>query len=221
MTATTVPPAPVARRLRPPSWRDRRLVLGVLLVAGSIAVGATVVSRADDTQPVYAASHPLMPGQVLTSSDVHVVRVQLGAQRARYLAADRAVRSGSVVIRSVQDGELVPTSAIGNRQSVTSRPVAVVVPAGSADGLRAGSLVDVWVAAKGTDQQSYAEPHVVVSGAEVVSISSEGGVLSNSSDATVRLLLTDDLVPQVLSAVDNGARIDLVPVPGSVPRGGS
>jgi hypothetical protein len=95
------------------------------------------------------------------------------------------------------------------------------VPAGSADGLRAGSLVDVWVAAKGTDQQSYAEPHVVVSGAEVVSISSEGGVLSNSSDATVRLLLTDDLVPQVLSSVDNGARIDLVPVPGSVPRGGS
>ena len=60
-----------------------------------------------------------------------------------------------------------------------------------------------------------------MSGAEVVAVSSEGGVLSSSSDATVRLLLTDDLVPQVLSAVDNGARIDLVPVPGSVPRGGS
>jgi hypothetical protein len=34
-------------------------------------------------------------------------------------------------------------------------------------------------------------------------------------------LLTNDLVAQVLSAVDNGDRVNVVPVPGSVPRGGS
>jgi hypothetical protein len=61
----------------------------------------------------------------------------------------------------------------------------------------------------------------VVSSAEVVSVSSGGGVLSSSTETSVRLLLTNDQVPQLLSAVDNGARIDLVPVPGSVPRGGS
>ena len=152
-----------------------------------------------------------MPGQPLTAGDVHVVRVQLGRQSGRYLAADRSLAGGAVVIRSVQAGELVPTSAIGDRAAVTSRPVAVVVSAGSVDGLRPGSLVDVWVAAKGDRRRRrYAEPKVVVSAAEVVSVSSGGGVLSSATDATVRLLLADELVPQVLSAVDNGARIDLV-----------
>jgi hypothetical protein len=216
-----LPPAPVARRLRPPSWRDRRLLAGVVLVLASVAAGVAVVGRADTTQPMYAASHALVPGQQLTAADVHAVRVRLGGQAGRYLPAGRAIAAGSIVIRGVQDGELVPLSAVGGQQSVTSRPVAVVVPSSSVDGLRAGSLVDVWVATKGTAAQAYDEPRVVVSSAEVVSVSSGGGALSSSTDASVRLLLTNDLVPQLLSAVDNGARIDLVPVPGSVPRGGS
>jgi hypothetical protein len=219
-----LPPAPVARRLRPPSWRDRRLLAGVVLVLASVACGVAVVGQADTTEPMYAASHALVPGQQLTSADVHAVRVRLGRQAGRYLPAGRSIAAGSVVIRGVQDGELVPVSAVGGQQAVTSRPVAVVVPAVSADGLRTGSLVDVWVAAKGTAAQSaqtYDEPKIVVSSAEVVSVSSGGGVLSSSTETSVRLLLTNDLVPQLLSAVDNGARIDLVPVPGSVPRGGS
>lgn len=215
------PPAPLARRLRPPGWRDRRLLVGIALVLASVAVGVAVVGRADDTHPVYAAARALVPGQRLTADDLHVVRVQLGPQSGRYLSADRSLAGGAVVIRSVLSGELVPSSAIGDQAAVTSRPVAVVVPAGSVDGLRPGSLVDVWVAAKGVEADAYLEPKTLVSAAEVVSVTSGGGVLASSTDATVRLLLADELVPQLLSAVDNGARVNLVAVPGSVPRGGS
>jgi hypothetical protein len=215
------PPVTVARRLRPPSWRDRRLLLGVVLVLASVAVGAAAVGRADTTRPMYAASHPLVSGQSLTAADLQAVRVQLGRQSGRYLAASDPLPAGSVVLRSVQTGELVPVSAIGGEQSVTTRPVAVPVTSASTQGLRPGSLVDVWVADRGTQPQTFESPTSLVSAAEVVSVVTGGGVLSGSSDATVRLLVTDALVPQVLSAVDNGARIDLVPVPGSVPRGGS
>jgi hypothetical protein len=215
------PPAPVARRLRPPSWRDRRLVVGIVLVLGSVALGATVVGQADETEPVYAASHALLPGQSLAAGDVHVVRVQLGGEAARYLPARRGLDPGQVVIRSVQDGELVPTSALGAQDAVTTRPVAVPVPAGAIEGLRPGSLVDVWIATKGADARGFAEPEPVVKGAEVATVSTGGGVLASSSEATIRLLLTSDLVARVLSAVDNGDRVNVVPVPGSVPRGGS
>jgi hypothetical protein len=147
--------------------------------------------------------------------------VQLAGQRGRYLAATATPEPGAVVIRSVQAGELVPTSAIGPPAAVTSRPVAVPVPAGAAHGLRPGSLVDVWVAAKGPVAGSFAEPTALVRAAEVVSVGSGSGVLSAASDVTVRLLLADDLVPRMLAAIDNGARVDVVPVPGSVPGGGS
>jgi hypothetical protein len=149
------------------------------------------------------------------------VQVQLAGQAGRYLDARRALPAGSVVIRSVLGGELVPLSAVGGRSAVTSRPVAIPVSAGAVDGLRPGALVDVWVARKGTEAQTFDAPKALVSGAEVVSVTAGGGVLASSSDATIRLLLTNDLVAEALSAIDNGARIDVVPVPGSVPRGGS
>lgn len=214
-------PEPVASRLRLPGWRDRRLVVGVALVLGSVALGATVVGRADDTTPVYAAGHALMPGQALTAGDLRVVRVRLGGQTGRYLEARRHPAPGSVLLRSVLAGELVPRSAVGDRAAVLSRPVAVPVSVGSADGLAAGALVDLWVATKGSAPGAFEPPTALVRGAEVAWVTSGGGVLSGSTEATVRLLLTDDLVPQVLSALANGARLDVVPVPGSVPRGGS
>src|SRR5690242_3396447 len=48
-------PAPVAARLRRPGWRDPRLLSGVALVAGAVALGSWVVSSAQHTVPVYVA----------------------------------------------------------------------------------------------------------------------------------------------------------------------
>jgi Chaperone for flagella basal body P-ring formation len=211
-----------ARRLRPPRWRDRRLVVGVVLVLASVALGAAVIGRADTTSPMYAARHTLTPGQRLTTGDVRVVRVRLGRQASYYLDPSRLRAAGAVVVRSIQAGELVPASAVGPPETVTARPVAVPVPAAAVEGLRAGSLVDVWIARKDTGGQTFQVPEPVARSAEVVSVAKGGGVLGGSSgDTTIRLLLSGDLVARVLSAVDNGDRVNVVPVPGSVPGTGS
>ena len=215
------PPIPSANRLRPPSWRDKRLLVGLVLVLGSVVLGAAVVARADDTEPMYAASHVLVPGQALTAADVHLVRVQLGAQSGHYLSAGRALAGGRVVVHAVAPGELVPVTAVGSQDDVDLRPVPVPIVAGSADGVKAGSVVDVWVAQVGKSPSSYAPPTKMVTAAEVAAVSDRGGVLSTGSTTTISLLLSEPLIPEVLAAVDNGARISLVPAPGSVPRGGS
>jgi len=56
-------PKPTAARLRKPSWRDSRLVVGLVLVLLSMAIGAKVIASADDTVPMYAAAAALVPGQ--------------------------------------------------------------------------------------------------------------------------------------------------------------
>ena len=93
-------PTPTASRLRSPSWRDTRLLVGVLLVLVSTVLGSVVVARADDRVPVYAAKGQVAPGQRLTESDVVRVDVLLGdgaaglparrpAGRRRHLGAAR------------------------------------------------------------------------------------------------------------------------------------
>ena len=82
-------PRPTAARLQRPSWRDVRLVVGVVLVLLAVTLGAVVVAAADDTTPVYAVTAGQVPGQVVTQQDVRRVDVRLGADLGAYVAAAR------------------------------------------------------------------------------------------------------------------------------------
>jgi len=209
-----------ARRLRPPSWRDPRLLVGLLLVLGSVVAGGWVVRSADHTVPVYAARHPLTPGQALAVADLTVVRVRLGPAADRYLRVvpGSVPGSGSVVLRAVPAGELVARSAVGDMAQVDLRPVAVPVEPEVAQRLAAGVLVDVWVAARRGDRaDSFVAPRMVASGVQIAAATTQHGALGSSTSSAVHLLLGPELVPALIEAVDNQARITLVPVPATLP----
>ena len=53
---------PRATRSRPPGWRNPRLLLGIVLVAGSVVLGARLLAAADDTVAVWAVSADLPDG---------------------------------------------------------------------------------------------------------------------------------------------------------------
>ena len=85
-------PAPVAPRLRRPGWRDPRLLAGVAMVAGSVALGSWAVRSAQSTVPVYVARTALVPGDRVEPGALLVQDVQLGAvDLGGYLRADRAL----------------------------------------------------------------------------------------------------------------------------------
>lgn len=46
-----------APRLRPPGWRDPRLLTGIVLVAMSVALGSWLVASAGRTVPVLSLIH--------------------------------------------------------------------------------------------------------------------------------------------------------------------
>ncbi|WP_377643847.1 hypothetical protein [Oryzobacter terrae] len=214
-------PTPTASRLRRPSWRDSRLVVGVLLVLVSTVLGALVVARADDRVPVWAARGQVAPGQQLTESDLVRVDVLLGDGAASYLAADSPLPERTFALRDLRPGELVPASAVGGPDRVDVQQVALLVDTTSASTLARGSVVDVYVnrptAGTTVGTPTYAGPERALEGVAVARVAGEDAVLGGATDTrAVHVMVPRADVQGLVADVDAGARITLVPVPGGV-----
>ena len=179
---------PVPRRVRPPRWLDLRLVLGVLLVLGSVLLGARVVTAADATVPVWSAAGDLAAGTVLTSADLVSVDVRLDSAAGAYLAATTQPE-GRTLARSVRAGELVPRASLEEPAELVQ--LALPVQAGYVPpGLVRGQVVDVYAVADPTVGASGpSDVSLVVGAAPVQAISGRAeGVLSTAT-TTVQVVV--------------------------------
>src|SRR3954451_1927034 len=84
---------PRAQRSRRPGWRNPRLILGLLLVAASVVVGARLRAAADDTVGVWVLARDLPAGATIDSGDLQRRQVRFpDAETADgYVAADDAL----------------------------------------------------------------------------------------------------------------------------------
>ena len=209
---------PTAKRLQRPSWRDTRLLVGVILALLATALGAKVIASADDTTAMYAAAQTLKPGDRLTVDNLVRVDVQLGDRGPVYLSALTGLAPDRFALREIPRGELVPVGAVGGQSEVGVQPVTISVDANSTTALKVGSVVDVWVSERdlSTTQERYLDAKLTI---ERVSI---GGVPSDqsrfgaaASTAAVQVLVPRAQVQAVIAASDKRSRFTLVPVPGS------
>lgn len=206
--AAPLPPGPTPRRLRPPSWLDLRLVLGVLLVLGSVLLGARVVGSADATVPVWAAAGDLAAGTELTADDLVAVDVRLDDAASAYLST-RTRPEGSTLSRAVRAGELLPGSAL--EQPAALVQVALPVQAGYVPPrLDRGDLVDVYAVADpalGATTGTGGEVTLVVEQATVQALSGR----------TDGVLATPTTTVQVVVSVAEGDADDLLAAIGGRP----
>jgi hypothetical protein len=203
-SAAEVLPGPTPRRIRPPRWLDLRLVLGVLLVLGSVLLGARVVGAADATVPVWAAAGDLAAGTELTAGDLRAVDVRLGDTAGSYLST-ATQPDGRTLARAVRAGELLPGSALEEPAHLVQ--LALPVQSGYVPpGLERGQLVDVYaVADPAAGATGLADGSVtpVVRHAPVQAISGRSeGVLSTPTTAIqVVVAVAADDAPDVLAAI--------------------
>lgn len=207
-------PAPKAQRLQKPSWKDSRLVIGILLIAAATIGGTTLVNRLDERVEVYQAATGLVPGQELATSDVTTVKVRIDEARKGYLTADKPLPKGRVV-REVRKGELLPSSTLGKPSTVGLKAVSVAVEPSFAATLVRGSIVDVWVSDRkgNAGTAEYDKPRRAVPRAYVFRVPREdsGGLsVASSQELAVQVLVPDDLVDQVIGAVNSESKITLV-----------
>lgn len=225
MSANPPLPTPTVARLRRPGWRDPRLVLGLVLVAASVALGSWAVSAAGRTVAVYAAAGPLTPGQALDARDLRTVEVRLGAGSGEYFLAGELLPDDLVALRVVGDGELVPRSAVGAAKELAVRAVAVPVTGTLSDRVTDGALVDVWFvpssegeAARGPESAGVVpgegEPYELARQVVVAQVAEAGGTLVTGGATTLHVLVPADDLPGVLAALTADGEIAVVPVAG-------
>lgn len=153
MTPTATPPgeptpAPAATRSRRPGWRNPRLLLGLVLVAGSVVLGARTMAAADDTVGVWSLERDLPAGATVQRDDL--VRRQLrfpdAATADGYLSAADVPPAGATLSRPVSAGELLPRAALEDDETADLVEVPISVAQDDLPAtVRQGSTVDVWV----------------------------------------------------------------------------
>ena len=211
-------PTPRAKRLKRPSWRDSRLLVGVIVVLLATAVGAKVIAGADDTVAMYAAAQTLKPGDRLTVDNLVRVDVQLGDRGPVYLSALTGPAPDRFALREIPRGELVPVGAVGGQNEVGVQPVTIAVDANSTTALKVGSVVDVWVSERdlSTTQERYLDARLTLERVSIAAVPSDQSRFgAAASTAAVQVLVPRAQVQAVIAASDKRSRFTLVPVPGS------
>ena len=206
-------PAPTASRLPRARWLDTRLLLGVLLVLVSVAVGAKVFAEADERVDVWAVTHDLGADTTLSEDDLVRRSVRLDEAADRYVSADEPLE-GLVLRRPVGADELLPVAALGEPGGTDQRRVVIEVDRIAAAGLDKGSVVDVYAVREAAANAEPAEPELVLAGVTVAEDVSGGGgaFVGSGSTAGVTLLVDGPDVPRVIDAVAHGT-VHVVQVP--------
>ncbi|MDQ4490995.1 hypothetical protein RBS60_12400 [Sinomonas sp. ASV486] len=203
-------------RLTKPSWKDPRLLVGLLLVLASIAGVVALVDAADKTVGAYAAKEDIAVGQTIDASRLVRVDVRLGDAEGRYLAPD-ALPEGKVALQRVAKGDLVPASSLGEPRAVDRKPVSISIAQSLPAEATVGTRVDVWVALP-DGRNGFAEPKLLVPGAEIAHIEASSTTLGGSRETHVLVLVEDAKLAQVLGAQANSAKVSLVWNPTGGPR---
>jgi hypothetical protein len=189
---------------------DPRLIIGLLLVGGSLAGVVAIVSAADETVVLYAARDPLSPGDRVGADDLDPVNVRVDAAAANYLAPGDIPAAGAVVVRVVGAGELVPAAAIGSVDGLRLTSLVLSVGGQLAASVGAGSAVDVWASREG-ESGEFGPPAVIVSGATVVRLVESDSIVAGGETTAVEVLVPKSRVARVLGAVANADVLSIVP----------
>src|SRR6476620_6923340 len=187
-----------APRLKRPSWKDPRLLVGILLVLVSVAGVTFLVGSADRTTEVFAARDGIAVGERLTAENVVRAKVRLGDTEQHYI--------------TVED-QLVPRASLGEVDRLDRKPVALNIAQTLPSQAVAGARVDVWVAQPDA-KNGFSEPKLILPGAEIAEVASGSTALGSSKSTVLMVLVDDQQMPALLGAQANEAKISVVWNPG-------
>ena len=200
-------------RLKRPSWKDPRLLVGVLLVLASVVGVISLVGSADRTTEVYAARDSIAVGERLTPDNVIRAKVRLGETEENYVTVESGLPEGVVAVQRIGKNQLVPKESLGKVDELDRKPVAVTIEETLPAQAVAGTRVDVWVALPDA-RNGFSEPKLLLPGAEIAQVSTGSTALGSSRNTVLIVLVADSQMPALLGAQANQAKISVVWNPG-------
>ncbi|MET3143613.1 UNVERIFIED_ORG: hypothetical protein ABIB13_003350 [Arthrobacter sp. UYEF2] len=200
-------------RLKPPSWKDPRLLVGLLLVLASVVGVISLVGSADQTTEVYAARDSIAVGEKLTADNVVRAKVRLGETEQQYVTVEAGLPDGQVAVQRIGKNQLVPKESLATVDALDRKPVAVTIDEALPPQAVAGTRVDVWVALPDA-RNGFSEPKLLLPGAEIAQVTAGSTALGSSRNTVLMVLVTDRHMPAILGAQANQAKISVVWNPG-------
>lgn len=194
-------------------WGDIRFLIGIALVALSIAGVWLIVSSAGRTTPVLQANRTIVQGEALVSADFQVVEVGLGQLTEDYLAP-QDLEPGLVAARTLTEGELVPTTALSDADASRTTTIVIESSTGIPADVAAGSVVELWQAPLLDDGREHDAPRILVGDVIVSAVIESEGMLSSDA-TTVEVVIDRSDVADVLAAITGGSMLSVVPVGSS------
>ncbi|UKA65467.1 hypothetical protein LFT44_13170 [Arthrobacter sp. FW306-05-C] len=202
-----------APRLKRPSWKDPRLLVGILLVLASIAGVIFLVGSADRTTEVYAAREGIAVGERLTPENVVRAKVRLGDTEQHYITVEAGLPQDVVAMQRIGKDQLVPRASLGAVDQLNRKPVALNVEQTLPSQAVAGARVDVWVAQPDA-KNGFTEPKLILPGAEIAEVANGSTALGSAKTTVLMVLVEDKQMPALLGAQANEAKISVVWNPG-------
>lgn len=207
-----------ADRLKRPSWKDPRLLVGIVIVLASVAGVVALVSAQDRTTPVYAAAHTLSVGESVDEEDLRVVNVQIDEVRDDYLLADEELPAEQQFVSVVEEGELVPRRSVDDADPQGRQALTLMVEHPLAQAVETGRQVDVWAATPGRMAGDEATVEQLTAGAEVSEISESSSTFGAQSALEVEVLVDPEQVPAILAAGSSQAVVSVLPAGSPEPE---
>lgn len=199
-----------AARFRKPTWRDPRLLVGLLLVLLSVLGVVLLVATTNRSEPYYAAAEDLAVGQRITPEDLITVDAHLAQVAGGYVPGGQPLQENAVVTQRVARGQLVPAASIGTADALDRTPVGIALQTPLPAQADPGAHVDVWVARPKTSGRGFMEPKKLVPGAEIARVDTKDTALGGSGGVTVHVLVTPSQVGPLVDALGNDAKVTLV-----------
>ena len=208
-------PEDVAAPRRRPVVIDVRLIIGIVLVVGSIAGVFAVVSAADRRVTVYAAASGMSPGDRIDEADLLLRQVSLEAAHDVYIGPGDLPADGLIAVAVVRAGELVPRSAVGSEAGEQSTSLVLQLNLRVGSAVVPGALVDIWSAAQAggdvADIGAFGPPIVLAADAIVVRIVDKEGIIAGSDGDSVEVLVPRIRIARLLQAIANEDALAIVP----------
>ncbi|MDP9997553.1 hypothetical protein [Pseudarthrobacter sulfonivorans] len=200
-------------RLKPPSWKDPRLLVGVLLVLASVVGVISLVGSADKTTEVYAARDSIAVGEKLTTDSVVKAKVRLGETEEHYVTVEAGLPEDMVAVQRIGRNQLLPKESLATVDALDRKPVALTIDEPLPPQAVAGTRVDVWVAPPDA-RNGFSEPKLLLPGAEIAQVTAASTALGSSRNTVLMVLVEDSRMPAILGAQANQAKISVVWNPG-------
>jgi hypothetical protein len=194
---------------------DVRLVIGIGLVAASVAGVVSIVSASDQRITVYAAAQTFAPGDRIGADQLLPRQVTLDDAEGLYLR--QAPGSTLIATQVVRRGELVPVAALSTSEGTRATSLVLALSGEVSESVVAGSLVDVWSSAAATGDGTvgssggFGPPAVLTADAVVIRVIEPDGNVSAADGQSVEVQVPRTRIARMLQAIANGDALAVVP----------